>query len=77
MSTWQSGLEADEQGMHSTSTAGIFGTVASTFVLNQLKDATVEMAFAWSAPRQLGLCNILGMMAETNARTLALLRMTP
>jgi 2-methylcitrate dehydratase PrpD len=48
------GYEAYSQGMHNTSTAGIFGAVSAIAVLRSLPAATIEMAFGLAGSKAAG-----------------------
>lgn len=48
------GFEAYSQGMHNTSTAGIFGAVAAIAVLKHLNSHTIEMAFGLAGSKAAG-----------------------
>jgi 2-methylcitrate dehydratase PrpD len=48
------GYEAYSQGMHNTSTAGIFGAVSAIAVLRSLPASTIEMAFGLAGSKAAG-----------------------
>jgi 2-methylaconitate cis-trans-isomerase PrpF/2-methylcitrate dehydratase PrpD len=48
------GFEAYSQGMHNTSTAGIFGAIATISVLRKLPAHTIEMAFGFAGSKAAG-----------------------
>ena len=48
------GYEAYSQGMHNTSTAGIFGSIAAIAVLKRLSAGTIEMAFGLAGSKAAG-----------------------